>query len=211
MEQLFKSLGQIFETDSINRNWVKTLPDGSHDEYKLEDWYKDIAIIRLSKKVPEKIQEQFDTTKIVLLYSWFSYRLRMVALLYSFSVVENALRERLGHNRNEHRGLKRLLTEAINRGFLNDSGFHIPKIKTTIVREKRHNDKILQEIKYSHIPEEDLKQSVEYLEGLCHAIPHLRNSLAHGNICLFPEVLTPIIVNSEIINMLFEKEETNCP
>jgi hypothetical protein len=205
MEQLYKSLERIFETDSINRNWAKTLPDGSHEEYKLEDWYEDIAIIRLSEKVPETIQEQFDTAKNVLLYSWFSYRLRMVALLYSFSVVEHALRERLGYKRNDRTGLKWLLTEAIGKGFLNDSGFHVPKIKTTIVKEERCNDKIIQEIRYSQIPEEDLKQSVEYLEGLCQAVPRLRNSLAHGNICLFPNVLTPIIVHSEIINMLFQK------
>lgn len=212
MEQLFKSLRKIFETDSINRFWVKILPDGNQEEYTLDDWYSDIALIRLSGQVPEKIQEQFDTAKNVLLYSWFSYRLRMVALLYSFSVVENALRERLGYNKNKYRGLKRLLTEAIERGFLNDSGFHIPKVKETVVREEKRNDGILQEIEYSHIPEEDLRQSIKYIEGLCQAIPRLRNSLAHGNICIFPEVLTPIIVHSEIINMLFEKERTrDCP
>ena len=95
---------------------------------------------------------------------------------------------------------------------LDDSGFHIPKVKATVVREERCSEGILQEIEYSNIPEEDLKKSVDYIEGLCEAIPHLRNSLAHGNICIFPEVLTPIIVNSEIINMLFENKGTrNCP
>ncbi|MFH1718383.1 MAG: hypothetical protein ABIF19_13600 [Planctomycetota bacterium] len=203
MEQLFKSLGKIFETDFINRCWIKTFPDGRQEEYTLEDWHAEVAMARLNRQVPEQIQEQFETAKNVLLYSWFSYRLRMVALLYSFSVVENALRERLGYKRNDRRGLKRLLTEAIERRFLNDSGFHIPKVKATVVWEERRNDGIVKKIEYSHIPEEDLKQSVEYIEGLCQAIPRLRNSLAHGKNCLFPEVLTPIIVHSEIINMLF--------
>jgi len=212
MEKLFKCLGKLFETDSINTCWVKTFPDGSHQEYTLEDWYAEIALIRLSRQVPERIQEQFDTARNVLLYSWFSYRLRMVALLYSFSVVEGALRERLGRNDDKHVGLNGLLTEAIKRGFLNDSGFHVPKVKATVVREERRDDGILQEIEYSQIPEEDLRQSVEYIEGLCQAIPHLRNRLAHGNFYLFPEVLTPITVHSEIINMLFEKERTgDCP
>jgi hypothetical protein len=212
MEKLFKSLGKIFETDGINRCLVKTFPDGHQEECTLEDWYAEIALIRLSGQVPERIQEQFDTARNVLLYSWFSDRLRMAALLYSFSVVEGALRERLGYNDNKYIGMKGLLTEAIDRGFLNDSGFHIPNVKATVVREERRNDGILQEIEYSHIPEEDLRQSVEYIEGLCQRIPRLRNSLAHGKISLFPEVLTPITVHSEIINMLFEKERTgDCP
>jgi len=209
MAKLFKSLGKIFETDSINKCWVKKSSNGVQEEYSLEDWYSDISVIKLSGQVPEGIQEQFDTAKNVLVYSWFSYRLRMVALLYSFSVVENALRKRLGYTRNEHKGLKRLLSEAVDRGYLNDSGFHVPKIKATVISEQRQGDTVLREITYSTIPEEELKQSSKYIECLCEAIPHLRNTLAHGNICIFPEVLTPIIVNSEIINMLFEESNDN--
>jgi hypothetical protein len=209
MSKLFKSLGKIFETDNINRLWVKRLPDGTQEEYTLEDWYSDIEAIKLSEKVPKDIQEQFDAAKNVLLYSWFSYRLRMVALLYSFTVVENALRKRLGYNKDEWKGLKCLLIEAIEKGLFNDSGFHIPKFKVTVVSERRHNDVILREVQYSEIPEEELKQSAKYIEGLCEAIPSLRNTLAHGNICIFSEVLTPIIVNSEIINMLFGESNDN--
>lgn len=208
METIFKPYDQIFETHEINKCWLKTLPNGSTEKYSLEDWYSEISSIRLSDYVPEEIHQQFDTAKCTLLYSWFSYRLRMVALLYSFSVVENALRNCLGYERNERKGLKLLLTEAIGNGYLNDSGFHIPKSKETVVWEKRCGDEVLKEIEYSKIPEEDLKKSVEYIKGLCHAIPRLRNRLAHGNFCLFPDVLTPIIVNSEIINMLF-KERTD--
>jgi len=202
--KLFKSLGKIFETDSINKLWVKRYPDGAQEEYSLEDWHSDIREIKLSEQVPEDVQKQFDMAKNVLLYSWFSYRLRMVALLYSFSVLENALRERLGYTRNDRKGLKRLLREAIDCGYLNDSGFHVPKIKVTVTSEQQQGNAVLREMTYSTIPEEELKQSTKYIEGLCEVIPNLRNTFAHGENCVFPEVLTPIIVNSEIINMIFE-------
>jgi hypothetical protein len=45
----------------------------------------------------------------------------------------------------------------------------------------------------------------KYIEGLSKAIARLRNALAHGEHMVLSKVLTPMFVNAEIINMLFEK------
>lgn len=88
---------------------------------------------------------------------------------------------------------------------MNDSGFHMTKYKETVVSEHVEGDKICRQVEYIEIPESERKGSTKYIEGLSKTIPRLRNALAHGEHMILSEVLTPMFVNAEIINMLFEK------
>jgi hypothetical protein len=203
MSDKLKGLDEIFEVDSRNTYWVKVDKTGLEKPYTLADWYADIDSIKLLDYVPEEIQVQFDTVKNTLLYSWFAYRLLSVAELYSYIVLENALRIKLGHENNEKMMLKKLLKEAIDKGLLDDSGFHVSKIRPKVLHEEKRGDEIIRIVEHITIPEEELRKSIKYCEILCENIPALRNILAHGKVSLHPSVLMLVTVHSEIINMLF--------
>jgi hypothetical protein len=207
MEDLFKKRDGVFDTDYVNTCWVKKLANGTEAPAVFDDWYADVSAIRLSESVPEKIREQFDTARNTLLYSWFSYRLRMVGLLYSYAVVENALREKLQVTNERGPGLNTLLRKAVADGFLNDSGFCVARARRQ-ESFRQEGDQFVSEVTYNPRPLSDLKLSTRYVAQLCESIPHLRNSLAHGEPSLFVDVLTPMIVHAEIINMLFEPRES---
>jgi hypothetical protein len=200
----FKAIEEIFRADSFSDLLVKIYPDSKQEIMTISDWHNEIAAITLNDSVPIDIREQYDIAKNVLLYSWYSYRMRIVAWLYSYSVLENALREKYKSTSGRSPGLYQLLERAIRDGLLNDSGFHETKYKKIILSEQVEDDAILQQVKYVEVPESERKQSTKYIEGLSKAIPSLRNALAHGEHVILEEVLTPMLVNAEIINMLFE-------
>lgn len=209
VDEQFKSYDDILKPDWFSDLLVKCYPDGQQEKAKLKDWYSDISEINLSDKIPKVIREQYGVAKNILLYSWFSYRMRMVALLYSFSVLENALRERFSKTKDKSFGLFTLLKKAVEEGILNDSGFHMTKHREIVVAEHKQGDSIYKNIEYIEIPESDRKKSTQYIEGLCKAIPRLRNALAHGSNMLDSDIITPMYVNAEIINMLFEGSNDN--
>jgi hypothetical protein len=207
MSDKFRTLNEIFEVDSRNTHWIKVDKTGFEKPYDLADWYATVDSIRLLECVPEEIQVQFDTVKNTLLYSWFTYRFLSVAELYSYVVLENALRIKLGHENNQRIMLRELLKEAVSKGLLNDSGFHVLKIMTKVLHEEQRGDETIKIVEQVAVPEEELRQSIKYCEILCECIPALRNTLAHGKVFLHLGVLMPVKVHSEIINMLFQNKK----
>ena len=202
----FKVANDILKPDFFSDLLVKILPDGRQEKVVVADWHNQIASITLHENVPPVIREQYDVAKNVLLYSWYSYRIRMVAWLYSYSVLENALREKYKNTTGRSPGLCQLLEKAVQDGLLNDSGFYMTKYKETVVSEQIEGDTICRQVEYIEIPESERKESTKYIKGLCKSIPRLRNSLAHGEHMILSEVLTPMFINSEIINMLFKEK-----
>jgi hypothetical protein len=202
MEDLFKK-----RNDHVNTCWVKRLADGTETRVTFDDWYADVSVISLSEFVPAEIREQFDIARNTLLYSWFSYRLRMVGLLYSYAVVENALREKLQVTSERGPGLGTLLRKAVADGVLNDSGFCIPRAGRH-TSSKREGDHFILEVTYDPPSLSDLQLRTTYVMQLCESIPRSRNSLAHGHASLSIDVLTPMMENAEIINMLFEPHKS---
>jgi hypothetical protein len=208
IDEQFKAYGDIFKPDFFSDLLVKCNPDGRREKFTIEDWYDEVSVIKLNSTVPKVIQEQYGVAKNVLLYSWYSYRMRMVAWSYSLSVLENALRERFnktsGHKSS---GLRKLLQRALRQGILNDGGFQMTKYKEVVTSERREGDTIYTETERIGISESEREESKKYIEDLCEAIPNLRNSLAHGNHMLISDTITPMYVTAEIINMLFEEKK----
>jgi len=202
----FKIADDILKPDFFSNLLVKIHPDGRQDKAVVADWHNQIASITLHENVPTVIREQYDVAKNVLLYSWYSYRMRMVAWLYSYSVLENALREKYNNTSGRSIGLHRLLEKAIQDGFLNDSGFHMTKYKENVVSEQAEGDIICRQVEYIEIPESEREGNTKYIKNLCKSIPKFRNSLAHGEHMILSEVLTPMFINAEIINMLFKEK-----
>lgn len=202
----FKIADDILKPDFFSNLLVKIHPDGRQEKAVIADWHNQIASITLHENVPSVIREQYDVAKNVLLYSWYSYRMRVVAWLYSYSVLENALRKKYENTSGSNPGLHRLLEKAVQDGLLNDSGFHMTKYKESVVSERAEGDTICRQIEYIEIPESERRESTRYVEGLCKSIPKLRNALAHGEHKILSEVLTVMFINAEIINMLFKEK-----
>ena len=117
----------------------------------LEGLYKAISNIELIKTVPEELQSQFNVTRNLAVYTWFSYSLDPVVQMKTYILIEHALR--LKDNTSEWR-FPRLIKKAINKGWIRDSGF-------------------------SHIVENP-EDKIEYCRKLIDVLPELRNSAAHG-------------------------------
>jgi len=104
-----KPIDRVFEADARSGSLVK-LPSGEQVAF---DWhYEQISNIQLSAKVFADIKTQFETAKNAYLYSWFAYRLAMVAWLQAYSSLELTLRLTAETQGFKIRRLRRLLEKA---------------------------------------------------------------------------------------------------
>jgi len=141
--------------------------------YSLEILYKEIEPIILSQTVPEGIRSQFNVTKNLALYTWFSYSLSPVVDLKTYINIEYALKLRL---RDEKTAFGNLIGKAVDEGLINDAGF-------------RHID-------VGGDPQEYSKRLVELL-------PRLRNRAAHGSKELHFNCVDTLRICADFINQLF--------
>jgi hypothetical protein len=123
------------------------------------------------------------------------------AELYSYSILEEALRIRLKQEDNRKIGLNSLLLMAIEDGILNDSGFDTMQNRgINIIRDE--NGQL--QIENPTFTIEEPEKCIEYTETLCQLIPKVRNLYAHGHTSLHPFARLTLMRHAEIINMLFE-------
>lgn len=204
---MLKTLENLFEVAPLNRMRQVIDANGAVRPSQLEDWYKSVNSIVLGEAVPEAVSRYFDAAKNVLLYSWFAYEMVPAAELYSYAILEKALKIRLKREDNRI-GLKKLLKMAVEQRLVNDSGFHIPRNQ---VRQNMFFEEGELKIEYMQRSEEELKLCTEYAEMLCESVPSLRNYYAHGAAGFGPYGLMTLRINAEIINMLFEGEKGQFP
>ena len=137
--------------------------------------------------VPGAVREQFDTVLNLVLYSWFVYEFSSSALMLANATVEKALVRRYekenGVRPKRGWGLRKLLAEAVESGWIVDGDFSHP--------DGSRFD-----------PEGN-----EYCKTLSHAVPDLRNSLAHGSGFLSSpmQIVGMIEINARLINALFKQ------
>lgn len=197
-----KPLDEIDIADSRQKVLVRTIAStGETIPFRLADLHEAISEIVLTPVTPEHIADHFDIARNLLLYSWFVYDFSTPALGQAYVSVEFAIKERLnadGTPPKERWGLKRLLREAIDRGWLKDGGFphlqHRADPTTTELVRRENFD----------------PEGTAYCMMLLDALPNLRNSLAHGSTFLVgPDAsLAPLKVCAAIINQLYP-DETN--
>lgn len=170
-----KSFSTLLNPDERWANFVLVSSQTKQlTQYTLEERYNSFSRIRLSQKVPEDVQSQFNIAGMLGVYAWFYYPFHQVAELKVFATLEMALRLRFP---NVKGGLKKLLTVAVDNGLIVDDGF-------------------------SHIlPREN--DSANYSKKLPELISSMRNDLAHGTVTLHPGSLFTINNCAEILNQLF--------
>jgi hypothetical protein len=143
----------------------------------LESLYESLDRIRLIESVPEEIRSQFNITKNLIIYSWFSYSLDPVAQLKTFILMEHALKIKCGK---ETWPLPKMIKKAISRGWIKDSGF-------------------------SHVAV-DPNDPSKYVRKMVEILPGLRNSAAHGSSSLSQNAVGHLKICSEWVNQLFGHE-----
>ena len=124
---LLKPLDNICDPDPRHKGFVISDEDvNNFRQITLQDYHYYISAIKLNENVPEKIRNHFDTTRNLLLYSWYVYRFATVAELQAFSSVEFALKEKVklcNITNKRSSGLKNLLNIAKEEGWIKDEGF----------------------------------------------------------------------------------------
>jgi len=161
------------------------LPDERHvlldqitgTKLTLEGLYEAVSAINLTEGVPEEIKSQFNVTRNLAIYTWFSYSFDPVVRLKTYILIEYALRLKDGSG--EWR-LPRLIKRAISKGWIKDKGFRHFKAKSP--------------------------ESTEYCETLIEVLPKLRNSEAHGSNSLDQNAVMHLQICADFINQLFEKK-----
>lgn len=215
----------VCKADQRNESYA-VLSDNGFRPKQLKDQHSAVARLVLHNGVPEGIRIQFETTKNLYLYSWFVYRFYPVAQHHVYTCLELALRESFeeamlatGEPKREHGpGLKRLLTYAIEKGFLKNENFEVWRHRTRVnakmrtmyeeIEEMSRLDLDQMELDESKIEIKDVDRNHDYLTILLETIPYLRNHYAHGSKSLHNQVLGTIQIVAEIINQIFSKKES---
>lgn len=202
MESL-KKLEEVFEPDTRQKNFARmdTGSAGGFRSLTLKDYHDAATRAELHKGVPQSIQDEFQTARNLVLYSWFYYPFNMAAQLSAYATAEHALR--IKANRiTEKPSFVSLIREAISNKWIQDEGFsHIRQKHESF---KTYNENLPPEYRR---PQEPLAQ--EYCKAIEDALPFLRNDLAHGTNSLHGGGATTLRICADLINQLFEKPSAN--
>jgi hypothetical protein len=207
MSDSFRKLCDLTKPDPRSEMWLVADPDtGQFRSKKIEDLHSQIENLVLHEGVPEEVRTHFDTTKNLFLYSWFVWRFRAVAELHACATLELALRIKNGGIKN---GLKKLIEEAIENGWVKNEGFSI--WQNAKQRYEEHTMIMKSVCTQSGLESNrtDEEFSYDYVENLGKGLTYLRNKYAHGSNMLGPGTYVDLLIISEFINQLFmENKET---
>lgn len=92
-----KPLAELLEPDTRNRSFARLNPETYELEpITLEEHYGAIEQYHLHTGVPDKIATQYDVARNIYLYAWFEYRFYNISEAQVLTVLELAMRERIG-------------------------------------------------------------------------------------------------------------------
>jgi hypothetical protein len=182
------------------------LPDErwSYFSRDLADHHALISSIELNPSVPEKVCQHFENARNTWLYAFFAYRLLSVASLAVHVACEAAVKARAeqdGLPASKTGNLLNLLDEAVSRGWLTDEGF-----SASADREAHWIDhrEIGLALGHSDIgPWQEPEDPQEHTRRVVTAIRMLRNSMAHGDTHLVPNLSPTFQAAADFINQLF--------
>jgi hypothetical protein len=121
MNTEFKKFLELKELDKRNFYFGYQGENGFQN-ITLEEFYEQIANIKLDKIVPEKIVTQFDIAKNLSVYSCFVYRFHQPAKMQAYSTVELALKDIFGVE-GKSKSFKKMIKKSIELKLINDIDF----------------------------------------------------------------------------------------
>ncbi|HYR09692.1 MAG TPA: hypothetical protein VEQ60_18095 [Longimicrobium sp.] len=206
--ETFKALDAILEADTRNDLWHvgdPAAPDG-HRPIRLAERYESIVDLNLDAAVPENIRSAFNIARNLWVYGWFHYPFYTVASFQAYVALEAALQERWTTDPNASpkppRGLRRLLSAAVERGWISDVGLRAKQDADRRRREMR--DSLPPPFSEIFAVEPDESDTQAYVRTVADTLPDIRNSLAHGHSIHMPHHSQRVLVLvSGLLNQLF--------
>lgn len=152
----------------------------------MEQHHAVIAQYSLHGGVPTTVAQHYENARNTWLYAFFSYRLLQVALMQVHVAGEAAIKERarldgINLRSKQANTLEKLLGIALERRWLLDANF-------SVVADAARSDSAGEQ---------------DYAQSLANAFRTLRNSLAHGEVLLDPNLGWAFRAVRELINQLF--------
>lgn len=173
----------------------------------LKNHYRLIEGYALSAAVPATVAQHYENARNTWLYAFFHYRLLQVALMQLHVAGETAIKERAFREGINPKGkvLKELLDIALERRWLLDVHFEV-----TADRAKREAEHLamLREMGIQREPFVGPLHEQDYARGLVEAFRAIRNSLAHGEVILKPNLSWEFLAIRDLINQLFQIPES---
>ncbi|MHB1528004.1 MAG: hypothetical protein ACYCXT_01020 [Acidiferrobacteraceae bacterium] len=163
----------------------------------MDDHFSEVTEIALHEGVPERVRVHFETSRNLLLYSWFVYRFIVVAEQHVFASVEYALKEKYSETQG---GLKRLLQRAVDDGLIKDKGFRVCRRAVECDENYRHE---MADISGYLQAEPEQRDIQKYCNILVETLPYLRNELAHGSDMVHPGGYLTLEICADLINQLY--------
>lgn len=165
----FKNKSQIFDPDPRIESFT------SHSGDFFEKFYNSIDEIKLDVSVPKDVCIQFETTKNVLLYSFFSYRMSTVANLYAYSVLEKAIKEKyrqsnLNEFKNENPGLRKYMKLALKEGWIQRKDFYQCELSNDDISDEASEEMLHMFVDIRN----DLSHNPQSLNFLWEVVNHLK-------------------------------------
>lgn len=168
----------------------------------LEQHHELVAQYALHAGVPGDVAQHYENAKNTWLYSFFSYRLLQVAILQVHLAGEVAIKTRAKQEgiNGKAKKLVDLLDIALEKRWLLDAGFELTASRAE--REEEHLE-MLRAMGIDHQPFVGPLHEQDYAKGLVNAFRKIRNSLAHGEVILKPNLSWEFMAIRDLINQLF--------
>lgn len=92
-----KPLDEFYNADERNLYYARIDKNtGEHRTTSLEDLYADITPYKLNASVPDDIATQYDVARNLYVYAWLEYRFFNISEAHALTVLELAMKERIG-------------------------------------------------------------------------------------------------------------------
>ncbi|MDZ7919355.1 hypothetical protein [Rhodoferax sp.] len=168
----------------------------------LEQHHTLIAQYSLHAGVPEQVAQQYENARNTWLYAFFSYRLLQVALMQVHVAGEAAIKARAKAEGVDtaKTSLKVLMDMALDRRWLLDTNFEVTARRAEREAEQLKN---LRFMGVDRSPFVGPLHEQDYAKRLVDAFRHIRNSLAHGEVLLDPNLGWAFLAVRDLINQLF--------
>lgn len=168
----------------------------------LDQHHAMIVRYALHSRVPSEVWQHYENARNTWLYAFFNYRLLQVALMQVHVAGEAAIKARakLEGLDTKKFTLKELLDMSLERRWLLDVNFEV--VADRAEREVEH----LEMLRFMGITREPFVGPVheqDYAKGLVEAFRKIRNSLAHGEVLLKPNLSWEFLAVRDLINQLF--------
>ena len=170
--------------------------------------------------VPEQIRAQFNISKNLLLYAWFVYPFFSVSEMHILSVLELALKTRIGdkglnelRKLKKKRGLFSYIEYAQSKKWIANTDFRAYHRAPNEIARHEYMLRKLEEMKekgldWIDLDFDDIKvpetNSIDYIGVLLDTVNEIRNTHAHGETLLYPaSVWRSFEMVSDFVNALF--------